>query len=142
MFVFIQTLILVCLSFQHRFLFSNWKFFFQIFFSCVDDSIHKNKKNTDKRSFVDPVVVIGVFFPLCVHSKVHGIHCTVMKNWWAVRCEKNYLAGIQSYNLGQRRAGQGIFSHRKAIFNRVGLNLGEVLVGKYIVLFCHPMSGI
>lgn len=61
MFVFIQTLILVCLSFQHRFLFSNWKFFFLIFFSCVDDSIHKNKKNTDKRSFVDPVVVIGFF---------------------------------------------------------------------------------
>lgn len=140
MFVFIQTLILVCLSFQHRFLFSNWKFFFQIFFSCVDDSIHKNKKNTDKRSFVDPVVVI-FFSSLCAFKStwytLYSYEKLMSSQVW-----KNYLAGIQSYNLGQRRAGQGIFSHWKAIFNRVGLNLGEVLVGKYIVLFCHPMSGI
>lgn len=131
MFVFIQTSILVCLSFQHRFLFCNWIFFIYIFL-CVDDYIHKKKKNMNvlvKRSFVDPVVV--GFFPLCVHSKVHSYEKLTSSQVW-----KNYLAGIQSYNLGQGRAGQGIFSHRKAIFNCVGLNLTE------IVLFCCPMSGI
>lgn len=138
MFVFIQTSILVCLSFQHRFLFCNWIFFIYIFL-CVDDYIHKKKKNMNVslKKFCWSSGS-GFFSSLCAFKStqytLYSYEKLTSSQVW-----KNYLAGIQSYNLGQGRAGQGIFSHRKAIFNCVGLNLTEI--GKYIVLFCRTSQG-
>lgn len=136
MFVFIQTSILVCLSFQHRFLFCNWIFFIYIIFLFVDDYIHKKKKNMNVslKKFCWSSGS-GFFSSLCAFKSTQYTLYSYEK-LTSSRVWKNYLAGIQSYNLGQGRAGQGIFSHRKAIFNCVGLNLTE------IVLFCRPMSGI
>lgn len=80
-------------------------------------------------------MVVGFFLFVCIQK--YTVY--IVQLWTSSQVWKNYLAGIQSYNLGQGRAGQGIFSHRKAIFNCVGLNLTEI--GKYIVLFCRTSQG-